>query len=735
MTGKLEATGMNDAHAKKGIGNKSIKLCNCNRSMPLDATKLGSALGLSQPVKIYDALCRRQAGAFRDSLNDKDVIVACTQEAQLFSELATEQQSDTGLRFVNIREAAGWSAQQDQVTPKVAALLAAASLPEPEPVASVDYQSSGEILVIGPSAVALDWGRRLSDGSVGQLSVSVLITRREGGELPVDRNYPVWSGEPLRVSGFLGAFDVHWRQENPIDLDICTRCNACIDRCPQAAIDFLYQIDPDRCDGHRKCVDACAGIGAIDFGREPVKRAERFDLVFDLSAQPLIRVADLPQGYAAPGNDPLEQALAAARLVQLVGEFEKPRFTRYQEKICAHGRSGRSGCNRCIDVCSTGAIKSEGDRVVVDAHVCAGCGGCATVCPTGAMRYEYARVPDVGTRLKTLLSTYHGAGGKNACLLLHDAGEGALLVSSLGRHAVRGGRGLPARVIPVAVFHAASIGIDILLGAIAYGASQVMVLAGSCRVEGYLEAIEAQMEIAQRIVNEMGYGGEHFRLLQVDDAPALERELWNLTPAVSVAETAAFNLSPEKRTSLDFAIDHLSRHAPRPTDQIALPVGAPFGSVTVNRDTCTVCMACVSACPASALQDAPQAPQLRFVERNCVQCGLCVNTCPEDAIGLQPRLLLTGQAKLPVVLNEAEPFDCIRCGKPFGTRRMVDNMLAKLGQHSMFAAEGALKRLQMCGECRVIDMVASTDETSIFDYTDSDKAVPGRSGTGNSGGK
>ncbi len=726
---------MSDASGKKRTGNMVVKLCNCNRSMPLDAAKLGSALGLSQPVKVYDALCRRQAGAFRDALDEHEVVVACTQEAQLFSELATEQSADAGLRFVNIREAAGWSAQQDQITPKVAALLAAACLPEPEPVASVEYKSSGEILVIGPSAAALDWARRLSDGSVGQLNVSVLITRREGGELPVNRDYPVWSGEPLSVSGFLGAYDVQWRQDNPVDLDVCTRCNACIDRCPEAAIDFLYQIDLDRCEGHRKCVDACAGIGAIDFAREPVKRTERFDLVFDLSAQPLIRVADLPQGYAAPGNDPLEQALAAARLLQLVGEFEKPRFTRYQEKICAHGRSGRSGCNRCIDVCSTGAIKSEAERVVVDPHICAGCGGCATVCPSGAMQYEYSRVPDVGARLKTLLTTYHEAGGDNACLLLHDSGEGAVLVSSLGRHAVRGGRGLPARVIPMAVFHAASVGMDTLLGAIAYGASQVVILSGSCRVDSYLEAIEAQMRIAQVIVNEMGYSGEHFRLLQVDDVSALERELWNLTPAVHLAEAAPFNLSPDKRTSLDFAIDHLSRHAPRPTESIALPAGAPFGTVTVDRDTCTVCMACVSACPASALQDAPQAPQLRFVERNCVQCGLCVSTCPENAIRLQPRLLLNGQAKQPVVLNEAEPFDCIRCGKPFGTRRMVDNMLARLGQHSMFSTDGALKRLQMCGECRVIDMVASTEETSIFDYTDSRQSGRGRDNSGKSGDK
>jgi ferredoxin len=99
-----------------------------------------------------------------------------------------------------------------------------------------------------------------------------------------------------------------------------------------------------------------------------------------------------------------------------------------------------------------------------------------------------------------------------------------------------------------------------------------------------------------------------------------------------------------------------------------------------------------------------------------VQCGLCADTCPEDAIRLVPRLLLGAQAKQPVVLNEAEPFNCVRCGKPFGTKAMIDAMLGKVGGHSMFAGVGALKRLQMCADCRVVDMMSNTNEASIHDY-------------------
>lgn len=429
---------------------------------------------------------------------------------------------------------------------------------------------------------------------------------------------------------------------------------------------------------------------------------EHFDLVLDLGRTPTLRCDLPPPGYYAPHGDARALDRALAELPDMVGEFDKPRYFQYNADLCVHGSSGKVGCTRCLDSCASLAITSLGDAVSVDPHLCQGAGSCSTVCPSGAMTYTYPRVTDLLVRIKGALVAYRNAGGTHPSLLIHDAEYGKAQVQRLAGT-------MPECILPIEVEEIGSVGMDAWLAALAYGADAVVLLASPAVPRAAVQASLQQLEYAVPLLRGVGNGALR---LQLADSPT-DAELGALLatlPDCPATTPARFAPQGDKRTTMRLALEHLEADAPDGSESIPLPSGAPFGAIEVRREVCTLCLACASICPAGALEGGGDRPQLRFIEWNCVQCGLCAAACPEDAIRLMPRFLCDAQGRHERrTLHEEEPFRCIVCGTPFATQSVVARMTEKLRGHWMFQGPEAIRRLQMCGDCRIKDMLGGEE--------------------------
>ncbi|HAU4887289.1 4Fe-4S dicluster domain-containing protein [Aeromonas hydrophila] len=527
--------------------------------------------------------------------------------------------------------------------------------------ATVSYQSQGRLLLVGPEDRIRRAASLLPAGVKPTLLVTEAVHDAEAADIEAifdaTASLAALTLREPSLTGYLGQFQL-------------TGLNGQGERVNLAALCFSQQ---------------------ATMGSEP-----RFDLVADLGRVPLFALERPPVGYLHLFDDgDLAERLAGqlAELCALTGIFDKPRYFRLDPEACAFTARGVPGCSRCLDVCPTDALKPINGRIQIDPHLCQGFGSCASACPTGAIAYHQPDANTSGDYLLRLLKHYREAGGKAPQLLIAGENEREWVEAELAR--------LPANWLPIWVEESASLGIESWFAALAYGASAVCIVLGDDAPESVRALVERELASAAVLLAGAGLSADRIALFNPDvelDKPISGQ------PALALLDKP---LKGDKRENLFAAFDALWQANNGGREPLAVPHGAPYGSVELKEADCTLCMGCVAVCPSRALHAVGHAPGLNFIEQDCIQCGMCEKACPEQAIVLVPRLQPVPEARRVVQsLKAEEAACCIRCGKPFAPASMIRRIQQKLAGHSHFQNEAA-QRLLMCEDCRVKDVFAA----------------------------
>ncbi len=321
-------------------------------------------------------------------------------------------------------------------------------------------------------------------------------------------------------------------------------------------------------------------------------------------------------------------------------------------------------CGLCVEACPFQALEEKPPRA--DPDRCTGCGLCLSTCPVRVLESTGTSSGEIESFVKTVAPAL--------------AGKKVLIVFSCPEsidealQALRGeaGKGQAALFIPLycpgeAVF-------DTVAGLVAGGASIAFYCSGGwgCRGwEEYRERVLGPLE-------EKGY----------------------VSWPIGVEELVeAYRETGEKGVGFD--PEWLSKPATRRVVAVEAE-GETIASIPlwirVDGERCDLCSACVHECPTGALymREEGDRQELVYNPLKCIGCDACSRVCPYSALETA-RVLPAPSTEQVLAWDEIAR--CIVCGRPIGSKKLVEAVARKMRE--MGLPDRVVVTAYMCNECKV----------------------------------
>lgn len=708
----------------------AVHLCSCNGALPIDTKEIARLAELDGEPAAHSNLGRAGTGAFWNGARigaDYHLVCCCCPDESfvpVFREAGVEEGQ---IVHLDIKGRAFQGQESREEGNRLAARLIRSAIARTEAermVPPISLEVPSTVLIYTDTPLGL----RLAERLAGRMQVHVVMDEDAEGfdDLTPIRPYgSLIRGKIVRVNGRLGAFHSSLRTRQAIDLDTCIRCGRCVPVCHAKAITPGLRLIASKCDECGDCLKECAEVGAIRIPRHDVREISTGQVVSLLAGAPPPESARHTGYHVVVADEALDVDAVAFRVSGLVGEFARPSYVAYEEKICAGSSAEIEGCGICLGECPFEAIGRSENRILIDGSVCEGCGGCVSACPTSALRFHEPSLEQIDAQLQALLSNPPGEEGKRGrngvVFYCGEKGKETIGVAAENRWPIG------TNFLPIEVPCLRYVSEALILRCFRLGAAGVGLLGcGDCP-NGERPLLEERLSFCRSILDAFGFGAERLSSILVESSDQtyymasavgeLGAFLERLEPApilnVSATQIAAISDGSDNpignRTMVIDSLRTFVRVTDKHPGRVVGVTSLPYAHVRVQEKGCTLCAGCVFVCPTHALiMEEPSSAMtetrtLRFNHLKCVACGMCETACPENVLSIERGLSVSRSSLSFEEVVRDEMVHCVSCGREFINKQALDAILGKLIGLAQIGDtfEGQRKNLlRMCPDCR-----------------------------------